>query len=697
MKRFLALVGTGVLLAVTAQSAAQAAPTRYEAENPPAVCNGTIDSNWAGFSGTGFCNATNAVGSFVEWTVNAANAGTATLGIRFANGTTADRPSDISVNGTVVAAASSFAPTGAWTTWVTKTLTASVNAGSNTIRLAGTTANGPANIDFLDFEVAPPQNFTDYQAENCTISQGLVESNHTGFTGSGFVNYDNVIGSYVECSVSAAAAGSASLTFRHANGTTANRPMSISVNGAVVNGNLAFNPTGAWTTWADVSLTATLNEGVNLVRATATTASGGPNLDRLRAGVTGPPDTSPPTTPANPRVTGTTCSTIGLAWDASSDNVGVTGYKVYEGTTVRATPSGTTATISGLSPSTSHTYTITAVDAAGNESGASAAVTGTTAASCGTGRPADINGQLHVCGVNLCNQFNRPIQLRGMSSHGLQWYYQCLNTASLDALAGDWQADVIRISMYIQEGGYETNPRLFTDRVHNLIEQATARGIYAIVDWHMLDPGDPNFNLSRARTFFTEIANRHKNKTNIIYEVANEPNGVSWSTIRNYHNQIIPVIRAEDADSVILLGTRAWSSLGVSDGANETEIINNPVNATNIMYTFHFYAASHGSTYLNTLSRAANSLPMFVTEFGTQTSSGDGGNNFTQSQAYIDMMAQKKISWVNWNYSDDMRSGAVFTQGTCPGGPFAGTTRLKAAGVWVRDHIRNPPDNFPTS
>lgn len=67
--------------------------------------------------------------------------------------------------------------------------------------------------------------------------------------------------------------------------------------------------------------------------------------------------------------------------------------------------------------------------------------------------------------------------------------------------------------MYIQEGGYETNPQLFTDRVHSYIEQAIARGMYVIVDWHMLTPGDPNSNLDRARTFFTAIAQRHAAKT----------------------------------------------------------------------------------------------------------------------------------------------------------------------------------------
>ncbi|MEU0570720.1 carbohydrate-binding protein, partial [Nonomuraea sp. NPDC005983] len=114
--------------------------------------------------------------------------------------------------------------------------------------------------------------------------QGAVESNHTGFTGTGFVNYDNVTGSYVEFTVTAAAAGNATLTFRYANGTTANRPMDITVNGAVASSGLAFDPTTTWDTWATTSITVPLNAGSNTIRATATTAGGGPNLDRITTG-----------------------------------------------------------------------------------------------------------------------------------------------------------------------------------------------------------------------------------------------------------------------------------------------------------------------------------------------------------------------------------------------------------------------------
>jgi lysophospholipase L1-like esterase len=142
---------TGTALVLTT-SPAMAAPIRYEAETSPATCSGTIDSNHPGFSGIGFCNASNAVGAAAQFTLNASAAGTAALGVRFANGTTINRPADVIVNGIRVAG-TTFEGTGAWSTWVIKTLTVSVIAGSNTIRLSPTTADGLPNIDYADFEV----------------------------------------------------------------------------------------------------------------------------------------------------------------------------------------------------------------------------------------------------------------------------------------------------------------------------------------------------------------------------------------------------------------------------------------------------------------------------------------------------------------------------------------------------------------
>ncbi|KTD45909.1 chitinase [Legionella rubrilucens] len=303
--------------------------------------------------------------------------------------------------------------------------------------------------------------------------------------------------------------------------------------------------------------------------------------------------------------------------------------------------------------------------------------------------PVGANGQLTVCGTKLCNEHGAPIQLKGMSTHGLQWYANCVTPASLDYLTDQMKANAVRVSLYVQEGGYETNPTQFTNQVSQLIDEAYDRGIYVIVDWHILNPGDPNYNLARAKTFFTAIATAHKNKNNLLYEIANEPNGVSWSTIKSYANEIIPVIRAIDAKAPIIVGTRAWSSLGVSEGGSYQEIVNNPVQFPNIMYSFHFYAASHRDNYLTALDNASQVLPIFVTEFGTQTFTGDGANDFDMSNRYMALMAAKKIGWTNWNYSDDFRSGAIWKTNTCASGAWV-DSNLKPAGIYIKEQIQTP-------
>jgi endoglucanase len=314
------------------------------------------------------------------------------------------------------------------------------------------------------------------------------------------------------------------------------------------------------------------------------------------------------------------------------------------------------------------------------------------------GTPVAVNGQLSVCGTRLCNQHGNPIQLRGMSTHGLQWYGwgDCVTEASLDALAGPWGADILRVSLYVQEGGYETDPAGFTAQVDQIIGELVDRGLYVLIDWHQLSPGDPWYNVDAARTYFTHMAETHGHLPNVLYEIANEPNGVSWSAIKSYAEEIIPVIRAIDPDGVVVVGTRGWSSFGLSEGGGPDEVIDDPVAHANVMYTFHFYAASHGDFYRDAVIAASASLPIFVTEWGTQEYTGDGGNDFTSAQAYIDWMAEAQVSWTSWNYSDDSRSGAAFVSGTCSaGGPFTGAN-LKAAGQWVKERIGSPPDDFPT-
>lgn len=429
-RRVLAAVAAVVLVPVIAPvtHTAAAAPTRYEAESAT-ISQGVVESNHAGFSGTGFVNLDNVVGSSVAFTVNAATAGNGTLAIRFANGTTVNRPMDISVNGSPVIAAQAFPGTGAWTTWQTVTIATPLRAGANTVLATATTVNGGPNLDALDVEVAAT---TDYQAESATISQGVVESNHAGYTGAGFVNMDNVVGSYVQFTVSAATAGPASLTIRYANGTTVDRPMDIAVNGTVIAAARSFPGTGAWTTWQEGTLNATLSAGANTIRVTSTTANGGPNLDVLRVGA--PADAQPPSPPGQPACDDISYDSLTLSWPASNDNVAVVAYDIYYlGQKIAEAP-GSPFRVTGLQPNFRYQLSVFGRDAAGNVSDSSPEVVCTTTADPGDTVSPSTPGQPSVTAINQTGatvSWGASTDNRGVTRYDIR-----TSAATLDSVTG---------------------------------------------------------------------------------------------------------------------------------------------------------------------------------------------------------------------------------------------------------------------
>lgn len=310
--------------------------------------------------------------------------------------------------------------------------------------------------------------------------------------------------------------------------------------------------------------------------------------------------------------------------------------------------------------------------------------------------PFDINGRLKLVGTNIVNEKGAAIQLRGMSTHGLQYRGNCYNEQSLNLLMHDWGVDVLRISMYIQEGGYEKEPVYFTKFVDDLVEKCYKEGVYTLIDWHMLDPGDPNYNTERAKVFFEHVSKKHADKGNVLYEICNEPNNkqyeVTWSMIKNYADQIVPIIRKNDPKSIIIVGTP-------ENASRPDLVIGNALSYDNIMYTMHFYAAdswqsNHQGRRMGYVSKAIeNGIPVFVTEFGTQDGWGDGANDFVMSAKWLKFMEERKISWCNWNYSDSPLTGAAWKTGTCPNGPWT-DDNLKEAGKWIRTQLSTPADNW---
>ena len=304
--------------------------------------------------------------------------------------------------------------------------------------------------------------------------------------------------------------------------------------------------------------------------------------------------------------------------------------------------------------------------------------------------PVAANGQLKLVGRQLSNQSGKAIQLRGMSSHGLQYFPNCFNASSVQALARDWGIDVFRSAMYVDEGGYVTDKPKYRAFVDNLVDWTGQNGVYNIIDWHILNPGNPNDHLADAKEFFQIEAQKHAGKKHVIYEICNEPHDVDWATIKGYAEQIIPIIRTYDKEAIILVGTPNYSG-------TPGDVRSNPLtgtNAYNVMYTFHFYAGSHYTeSYIDDVLKT---VPLFISEWGTSNYSGNGGNDYTNSQNWINLMAGQnssgiKVSWCNWNFSDNTETSAALVQGSCNSGNWNNTS---TSGTWVKDHILNPADDF---
>lgn len=160
-----------------------------------------------------------------------------------------------------------------------------------------------------------------YQAEDAIIYKALLETVNGGYTGDSYVNYYNEVGGYIEWNVNASSSGAYALTFRFANGTTANRPMQIVVNGNVIKSSMDFNSTVAWTVWNEASVVVKLNQGNNVIRAVAIASEGGPNVDYLKVSPSNDPVATPDST-VTPGPTSNERITIYIAGDSTVQSYG---------------------------------------------------------------------------------------------------------------------------------------------------------------------------------------------------------------------------------------------------------------------------------------------------------------------------------------------------------------------------------------
>ena len=291
-------------------------------------------------------------------------------------------------------------------------------------------------------------------------------------------------------------------------------------------------------------------------------------------------------------------------------------------------------------------------------------------------------GAVHVNGTVLCDSKNKTVVMRGVSTHGLAWYPEFVNEEAFKTMRDEWGINCVRLAMYTAEyNGYCTgsnsNRRDLKKLIVSSVKSCKKLGLYVIVDWHILSDSNPLMYQSESISFFDEMSKTLASYDNVLYEICNEPNGgTNWEDISKYAYNVIPVIRANAPDSVIIVGTPTWSQ-EVDKAAAK------PITGyDNIMYTLHFYADTHRSSLRNTLEKAVKAgLPVFVTEFGICDASGSGAVNISEANNWMKLLVKYNISSCIWALSNKAETCSLI-RSNCTKTSGWSSADLSESGTW---------------
>jgi endoglucanase len=290
-------------------------------------------------------------------------------------------------------------------------------------------------------------------------------------------------------------------------------------------------------------------------------------------------------------------------------------------------------------------------------------------------------GRLTVKGTQIVNSKGQKVRLKGVSTHGIAWFPQYVNKNQF----ASWKrfgCNTIRIAMYTSKSeGYTT--KLYS-KVDEGVKYATELGMYVIIDWHILKEGNPNTGYKKANAFFTRMAKKYKNQSNVLYEICNEPNGnVTWSKqIKPYATKIIKTIRKYDKKSIVIVGTPTWSQ-------DVDEVAKSPIKGQkNIMYALHFYAATHTDWNRSKLVTAHNKgLPVFVSEFSICDASGNGSNNYSEAGKWMSLLKKYSMSYITWSVCNKNETCSLI-RSSCQKTGTINTNDLSATGKWFIKQIK---------
>ncbi|RYZ28012.1 MAG: glycoside hydrolase family 5 protein [Chitinophagaceae bacterium] len=293
-------------------------------------------------------------------------------------------------------------------------------------------------------------------------------------------------------------------------------------------------------------------------------------------------------------------------------------------------------------------------------------------------QPVKQHGQLSVLGTQLLDEHKKPVVLRGMSFGWHNFWPRFYNKEAVSWLVKDWHCNVIRAAMGVEPArGYLKDSAGSKAKIEAVVRASIEAGVYVIIDWH-----SHNIQTEEAKEFFKEMAVKYGRYPNVIYEIFNEPDHETWPEVKKYSEEVIAAIRAIDPDNIILVGSPHWDQ--------DIHIVaDDPLkNQSNLMYTLHFYAATHKQELRDRANYALRKkLPIFISESAGMEASGDGALNDEEWQRWINWAEENKISWITWSVSDKDETCSVLKKSAASDGGWK-ESDLKESGIKTRALIR---------
>jgi len=294
-------------------------------------------------------------------------------------------------------------------------------------------------------------------------------------------------------------------------------------------------------------------------------------------------------------------------------------------------------------------------------------------------QPVKDHGKLSVKGIFLTDEYNNTVMLQGISYGWHNWWPRFYNKESVKWLRDDWNCTVVRAAMGVEpRRGYLDSPDWSREKIEAVVDGAIASEVYVIIDWH-----SHGIQLEAAKRFFEEMATKYGKYPHVMYEIFNEPVKDSWELIKNYSVEVIKAIRKIDPDNIILIGSPHWDQ-DIHIAADD------PIQGfSNLMYTLHFYAGTHGQFLRDRGDYALQKgIPLFVTESAGMSANGDGPINYEEWNKWINWMKKNQIGWISWSIADKNESCSMLVPAASATGNW-NNKDLKESGIKTRELLRN--------